>query len=228
MKKSNEAASRFHKEKKEGDWRVTISGKIFARLEELASEKDVSVSIKNKGGMVEIFKFGDETANIVKHLEDAAVGEESGKVRSFVESWDYRNRDWWRGALDAENLPVQFLDTPAARAAQDAGIENWQEVFRPSVVVKTYDLADPKDEQGTKRMQEWVESEIEAKLADVVGPSYVVKTHDYLVRIVPVSEEANQSRVDENETYREMLERLKEAIPQIEEAYRLKQVEKKG
>ena len=159
---------------------------------------------------------------LIKHLDGATVGEETGTVTSYVESWEYRNLPWWREVLDTENLPVKFLDTPVARAAQDANIQDWESIFRPSIVVETYKLADPNDRQAVARMRGWVQETLIFHLSEVLQPDFTATFYDQLVRIIPITKEAKQSLLTENNAYQTMLDKLKGIVPLLQESFKLR------
>lgn len=224
MSMENEALEAFMAEKKEREWLESNSGRIYRRLQEIAARDGAQLSVEGKGQTVEIFKYGDEVARLVKHFEDATVGVEGGNVALYAEAWEYKRRPWWREALDAEMLPTKFLDTPVVRMAQDAGIERAKEIFWPPAAVEAFQLASAEDVEKREAAEEWVTREIIQRLSPLVKPDYEIKFHDYHLRFIPKTPEAHRSRVEDNETYERIFEGLKEIAPQLEEAYRQKTI----
>ncbi len=203
----------------ENSWKETVSGKLFSRLQSAAEATGKSFSLEGKNKMVEKFHFGDEDAIIIKRLENATVGEQNGTLKGYIEAWEYKRRDWWREAVEAEGLKMGFLDTSVGRAALDAGVTNWMEIFSPKLAVDAFGLADQQDVQKRNEREGWVRS----RIMDVVGPSvlpdYELSFHDYTIRLDARSPEALKSRGEDNDTYRAMLAKVKKAAEQLTAEY---------
>lgn len=213
------------KEEKKNEWRETVSGQIFARLQKIAEREKKEARIDWPGEVVEKFWFGNESATILKHLEGGTVGLEDGAIASYAESWEYRNLPWWKEALDAEEMPVGLLDTPLTWVARDAGVENPAILFRPPSIIETYKLVSADSSTQDGDLKEWLRSRIIAIIAPLVEPNYTILFSDGSLRLVAQTEEAKASLKIDNDTYAQALLKIKEAVPLLDAEWKQKALE---
>ncbi len=207
---------------KENHWDQTVSGKLYGHLKVIAVRENKDFGIEGKGGPVEIMRLGDETATVIKHLENSTVGLEGGNIKTFVEAWDYKRLGWWKEVLDKEQMPVSLLDTPVLRAAKDAGVSECETIFRPSVVIKKFDLLKSSDWRKEDEIVEWIRSQTTKLLAPKLMPDYAINFSDGGLRLRPLTQEAKQSLIEDNDTYRRALDSIREIAPILEEEWRKK------
>lgn len=203
------------------EWEQTVTGRLYGDVQAIAERENKTCRIEGRGGIYEFISLGDEAATLIKHLENSNVGEEGGgNLTTYAEAWEYKRLPWWKEALEKENLPVKFLETPVSKAAKDAGLENWEAVFRPVTTVKEFNLSDAADEKATGAAEDWVRSRIKEHLAPLIAADYKIDFFDGGLRLVPQTEEAKRSRLEDNDTYARTLEKIKEIAPKLEEEYR--------
>jgi len=202
------------------EWRTTVSGKIFGKLEEIAKQAGVLCRVEGPGKMIEVIYFGDKEVYLRKHLRNATVGESGGTIELFAESMDYRKYPWWKEAIDAEGKSVAFMDTPVNVAAQEADIENYGDLFRPSLIMKRYGMTDENNPVRLIDGREITIQSMKSVIDPLVAPDYKLDYYDDLIRLVPQTPEAVESRKARNAAYERALEGLKKAAPLLEEEYK--------
>ena len=200
-------------------WKQSLAGKLCSRLEKIAKDTGKTFRMLGAGSSVEVFEFGGERAELVKHMENSTVGDVGGSIRNYVESWDYKRLPWWRDALMSEQAPYELLDIPVSRAARDAGVERWRELFIPAQVVNTFDLVTPDNWREVEAMKEWVRSSITNILGRIVRPDYSVTFFENSLRLAPLTEGAILSKTVDNETYSSLLKKIEIIAPAFELEY---------
>lgn len=190
-------------------------------MKEMGTQKRKKVTVEGIGGVVELFHFGKEKARLMKRL---AKGEKGEPLLIAGAEWhEYQHLPWWKEAIDAEGKPVEFLDVPVALAARDAKIADWQKYFRPSVTIEQYHLTHEASEEARFEAEEWVRSCIQHVLQPKLKPHFSLEYSDFLLRLIPVSEEALKSRFTDQSTYKWALEQIIASVQELEQAYLQKQ-----
>jgi hypothetical protein len=209
-------------EEEDREWKEhNPSGKLFMALQKAAQEQGVDFSLKNKSGIIEQFNFGGQHASFTHHLHGGAVGESSGKIKDFVESYHYKRYSWWKNALDTTQAKYEFLDTPVAFAGHDI-TDKWEAIFVPNTIIEKYNLVPVNDLKGRREMRDWINEKLVVLLKEKLAPHFTLQEYDNAVRMVPLTEEAKQSRTEDNDVYREALQKIKEVIPELEALYQSK------
>lgn len=201
-------------------WLETLSGKIFTRLESIAKKEKESLSVENKGKALELFHVGNQTAHLSKRLSDSTVGEDGGTIQTFAECWEYKRLHWWREALDLEDKPVVFLDTPIMKLAEDANVSDAGAYFDPAIVVQKYNLNPTNDRDLEIAMQHWIKEQIKETLNPLLKPNYEVKEYENALRLCPMTDEAKQSRIIDNSAYEIAKKQLHLALNKLQSCFK--------
>lgn len=206
----------------ETQWKKTISGRIYTRLEEISKKLGKPLQVENRGGVRELFRLGDETARLYKRLTDGTVGEDGGTLQTLAEGWEYKRFKWWKEALDLEGLPAMLLDIPVSKLAVDANITNIENYFDPAAVVEKYKLNPSKTDEKEIVMKEWVKDQIREVLNSHLEPNYEVKDFERTLRLSPKNPEAKRSRFEDNAPYLEAQAKIKGTLQELEDRYKEK------
>lgn len=193
-------------------WEKTKSGKVYTQLQGMASRNGKEGTVLNRDGAVESFVFNGQTARIRKSFEGGTVGSQDGQVRSFIEGYDYKRMPWWKEAVDASKCAFDILDTPLMLAAKDAGVADYEETFRASRIMEKYGVP-PTDTTQRK----YIEDFIVMVIGESLGSHYDIKDFMGGLRLMAKTAEAERSRVEDNEVYREALKRIADVTPSIKE-----------
>jgi len=201
--------------------RETVSGALLARLEEMGKRDGKRAGVLNWSKPLEIFCYGEEKATLKKKLEGAMVGGEAGQIKDLVECYHYKRLPWWREALEAEQIEFNFSELPVAFAARDV-VAEWRETFIPEDIINKYNLSEPSKSQVNTELIDWINTEIINTLSPLVNSDYKPELIGSVVRLIPLTAEAAQSRTEDNEVYAKLLEKIKAVAELLKQRWQAK------
>lgn len=180
------------------EWKHTVSGHIYTYMQN-HFQNEAKIGIENLGGPIEIFTYDKDQAHIRKR-------ETEGSIETCIESYEYKRLPWWKESIDhQQGVPFIFLDPPVMWVAKDAGISNWEELFRPSVAVSKYHIADINDLESVERAKIEVRKVISEIITPKVSSAYSIQFQDGGLRLIAETDEAMESRYIDNEVYNQVL-----------------------
>lgn len=189
---------------------------VFGVLTEMGAKEGKAVSIENKGGFYEIFKYGDEDAIIKKIPTGGSIGGSGDRVQNYIEGYEYKRLAWWNKAIQEAHakygLSFGVLDTPLARAASDAGLMD--STYMPGRLAKEHNL-DPNE--LTRRI---IRNCIKENISPILGPHYTVSFQNEALRLIARTPEGIESRTKDNDVYLKASQKLKDAAPLLQEKYK--------
>ena len=206
----------------DAEWRTSLSGRIYTRLETIAKRGGQPVSVQNKGSPVEIYTLGDESASLVKRLTDGTVGEDGGTIQTFAECWEVKRYPWWKEALTIpgmDRLPVILLDTPVVKLAVDAGINDAESYFDLAVVVAKYGWNLSGTYENGLVLQHWIKGQITGALNPQLDPNYSIEEYEQQLRLRPKNEEARASCLEDNNAYEAAKGAIQQSLPELQRRY---------
>jgi hypothetical protein len=202
------------------EWSGTLSGKLAGYLAAKAAEGKVPFEVLGKGKVFETFQFNHDQAHLRKQISGGRIGETPHNIHTLIEAYEYKRKPWWSEAIDAQGIDnFLFLDTPVQFAAKDAGIAQWERLFRPSVVMKEHGIYTGTDEEERLMCQIKIRRTIIDVLTRRVGPHYDVCDEFGSLRLRALTDEARESRFVDNEAYHSVLPVFGEAVPDLEMVY---------
>ena len=213
----------FKDETEFNEWKATPSGKIYEALDKLADTERKSLSLKGRGSRVELFSLDGQVAKIYKALVGGTTAEDDGELNAYYESWESIHYPWWQEALRTSNSRMTPLPFPLFRVAQDLGIKNWQEFFKPDEIIKKFELNKKQHQRGTPgyvALEKAIISVMQKCLNPGLNPHYRIEEQTYLPRLVPLTNDAKSSLVEENDVYKEAKNTIKENLKPLEEGYK--------
>lgn len=191
-------------------WDASVSGMIFKKLQDIARRWGRTTRIYVKGSPVEVFEFNGETALVYNTLRSGTIGEEGGYIVPAIESYQYKRLPWWREAIDGVGTTVELLDVPLVWAGKDAKIPDYENLFRPSQILKRLRL--PESSLDT------IYEAMKAVIDPVVTPDYTMVNDSGILRLGAVSEDAIQSRLEDNQAYQRATEAIAAKAEELERA----------
>lgn len=202
------------------EWeQTTVSGKIFARLKAAASSQGVPLSIVNKDGMMERFKFGEEEAYLLKALEGGTAGDRDGTLIINAEGWQYKRMKWWKEAIDKAGVELEYLDTPFLWVAKDAGIADYASLFSPAGIVNRF-AAGEVGEEAKKQLMNSAKTLLSGALTSQLGiPDYRVIDADGGLRAGALTAQAIESRTVDNQTYQALVNNVRDVAANLPAVY---------
>jgi len=169
----------------------SLSSQIKAKLSLLAANNGKNSFIENQGNPIEIYHYGNESARLIKRLQDACVGEDGGKIGYFAEYSDYNRFNWWQTVL--EKLPVSFLAIPVDDLAVDAQNSDPQLYFSPKKIIQQYHLNPDHDTDKEIACIQWVQDQVINTLNPLLAPDFKVIFLEDHFRLIPLTSEATLS-----------------------------------
>ncbi len=214
---NNYNSEKNRNEREEQAWEESGPGKLFLQLKKTGLENARNVEISGKWDTHKTYRFGPEEADLIVHLHNGGVGERGGQLVSFIESYQYKMLNWWKKAIEeTEGLQVALLDTPLIVALREAGIpEDKKWTLNAEKVAEMY----APEEEKEKAMRVILQIIIRT-INSVVAPDFEVRTYDGAPRLVPLTEEAKKSRTENNETYKNTVQKLKQVPELLEKEYK--------
>ncbi len=200
----------------------SMSSRLFQRLQKRAAEEGVVCSMLHAGSPIEVLIHGGSQVLLRHFLQNANRDVSGGIIETCAESWEYRKFPWWKEVLDAEESPVRLLDTPVVLAARDTQLPDADKIFRPSLAASSFKLYDTTARDSRDRIfaERWIQMQIEDVLYPLLAPHFTVKYLDDALRLLPITADARESVRTENDTYRQTLQKITEAVPILEKRYR--------
>ncbi|HRN71190.1 MAG TPA: hypothetical protein PLS49_08480 [Candidatus Woesebacteria bacterium] len=197
-------------------WKRTISGKIYEYIQNHLATPETHLQINDAGKLVETISFNGEEAHIRKRIQG-----NMDNILTCIESYEYKRLNWWRETIDAHsNISMILLDPPIMWVAKDAGIIDWEDIFKPSHAIRRQDIYSGYDRNKIVEAQGLIRNTIMECFSSKFLPHYSLQNTDGALRVTAESAEGIESRTEDNETYTALFPLLQEGVPQLLQSYK--------
>ena len=193
---------------------ATLSDQIASRLSELARISGLRSAVENFGSQIETYRYGNESARLIKRLVDSSVGEDGGKIIYFAEKSDFTRFDWWKTVLD--KLPVTFLEFPVEHVILDGTLEHPEFYFSPKVVTEHYNLNPSHNQDRDIACLQWVQDLVIDTLNPLLNPDFKVLFYEDHFRLIPL---AQRVTLEDSATCEKVKEKIIKAAEILQQAY---------
>lgn len=195
----------------------TISGQIKRKLEDLSMSNGKKINIENEHAPISTYHLGTDSAKIYKRLNNGTVGEENGTIKYYAESADIKRLDWWKSVL--ADMPISFLETPINDFAKQAYISKPELIFSPEEVIAHYRLNPTGDDDSKIAAKQWVVDKVINTLTPLLAPDYKLQFYEGHIRLIPLTQDAMESREIDNLTYDKAKEVIANSIGLLQSSY---------
>jgi hypothetical protein len=196
----------------------SVSDRLNSYLQRIALELNLDFRVVGKNTPVEVFVLGQEEARLIKKIDAPLIGGAINKVIFCAECWEYKKFPWWQEALLAMRTDIFLLDTPLSKIAFDAGVNDYQSLFIPNEIIKFFGYEADKAEKRSG-IEDFIFESIGAVLNPKIQPHFIVQDCDNMLRLIPQTAEAAQTRFENNALYLNLLTVIKDSVPLILEKF---------